>query len=107
MRRNDCSELAPRLCAACSCSVPISSRTGTTSRMTSGSDTKTVAITMPGVAKMTSKPASSSAGPNQPLRPPYANVSASPTTIGETDNGMSSMRAQEALARELVAHEQQ
>jgi len=45
--------LAPRLRAACSWSSPISVRTGTTSRITSGSATKQVAMIMPGVLKMT------------------------------------------------------
>ena len=39
-----------------------------TSRITSGSATKTVAITIAGVAKTTSIPASESDGPNQPVR---------------------------------------
>jgi hypothetical protein len=46
----------PSVAAACSCSVPISSSTGTSSRTTSGNDTKTVAITMPGNAKITLMP---------------------------------------------------
>ena len=39
---------APSVAAACSCSVPISRSTGTTSRTTNGSETKIVASTMPG-----------------------------------------------------------
>ena len=50
--------------------MPISSSTGTTSRIISGSATKVVAMMMPGVEKMTSKPQPASVGPNQPLRPP-------------------------------------
>ena len=70
MRQNVWQALAPRLRAACSCSMPISSSTGTTSRITSGSATNVVAMMMPGVAKMTWMPPPSSVGPNQPLRPP-------------------------------------
>ena len=70
IRRNVCTALAPRLLAASSWSLPISSSTGTTSRMTSGSETNAVAMIMPGTAKITWKPPLSSAGPNQPLRPP-------------------------------------
>ena len=89
MRRNVWMALAPRLRAACSCSMPISSSTGTTSRITSGSDTKTVAMIIPGVAKITWNPASSRPGPNHPLRPPYTSTSASPTTTGDTESGRS------------------
>ena len=68
-RRKVCSALAPRLRAACSCSSPTSSSTGTTSRITRGSATKQVAMIMPGVAKMTWSPLASRVGPNQPNRP--------------------------------------
>ena len=68
-RRKVCQGEAPSVAAACSCSVPISRSTGTTSRTTNGSDTKMVASTMPGTAKMTWKPWSPSQPPNQPLRP--------------------------------------
>ena len=68
--RKTCNAVAPRLVAACSCSTPISSRIGTTSRIISGRATNAVAITMPGMAKATWKPALSSVGPNQPVRPP-------------------------------------
>ena len=69
IRRNVCTALAPRLRAACSWSSPISSSTGTTSRIISGSATNTVAMIMPGVEKMIWKPASSRLGPNHPSRP--------------------------------------
>ena len=46
------------MAAACSCSVPISRSTGTTSRTTNGSDTKIVASTIPGSAKTTWIPCS-------------------------------------------------
>src|SRR3954447_10568269 len=89
IRRKVCTTFAPRLRAACSCSSPISDSTGTTSRMTSGSATKTVANTMPGAAKMTLNPALESAVPNSPVRGLYARTSASPTTTGDTDSGTS------------------
>ncbi len=60
---------APSVSAACSCSVPISRSTGTTSRTTNGSETKIVARTIPGVEKITRMPLSISHSPNQPLRP--------------------------------------
>ena len=69
IRQNVWRALAPRLRAACSWSSPISARTGTTSRMTSGRATKQVAMIMPGTSKMTWKPQDSSVGPNQPVRP--------------------------------------
>ena len=69
IRRRVWTPLAPRLRAACSWSSPSSSRTGTTSRIISGSATNTVAMIMPGVEKMIWKPADSSAGPNHPSRP--------------------------------------
>ena len=55
MRQNACQRVAPSVAAACSCSSPISCSTGTTSRTTNGSETKTVASTIPGTAKMTWK----------------------------------------------------
>ncbi len=51
IRQNVCQPEAPSVCAACSCSVPISRSVGTTSRATKGSVTKIVAITIEGVAK--------------------------------------------------------
>ena len=51
--RNVWTALAPRLRAACSWSSPISSSTGTTSRIISGRATNTVAMIMPGVEKIT------------------------------------------------------
>ncbi len=68
MRRKVWKAPAPRLRAACSWSSPISSSTGTTSRTTSGSATKQVAMTMPGVAKTTVDAGVVSVGPNQPKR---------------------------------------
>ena len=43
---------------------------------------------MPGVEKMILTPTDCNASPSQPRRP-YSNVSASPTTTGETANGRS------------------
>src|SRR5205085_758346 len=69
MRRKVAKPDAPRVAAACSCSVPISRSTGTTSRTTNGSETKIVASTIPGSEKITWMPASASAPPSQPLTP--------------------------------------
>ena len=60
---------APSVQAASSCSVPISRRTGTTSRTTKGSETKIVARTIPGSAKITWIPFAFSHPPSQPVRP--------------------------------------
>ncbi len=60
---------APSVAAACSCSSPISSRTGTSSRTTSGSDTKQVAMIMPGRAKIISMPWPSSQPPIEVFGP--------------------------------------
>ena len=68
-RKKVCHPLAPSVAAACSCSVPISRSTGITSRATNGSETKMVASTMPGIAKMTWMPWSARSLPNQPVRP--------------------------------------
>jgi hypothetical protein len=57
-RQNVCQSDAPRVRDASSCSVPISRSTGTTSRTTKGSETKIVAITIPGVEKITRMPCS-------------------------------------------------
>src|ERR1700761_9674365 len=53
MRLNACQLDAPSVDAACSCSSPTSISTGATSRTTNGSDTNTVASTMPGSEKIT------------------------------------------------------
>ena len=68
-RQKVCHGEAPSVAAACSCSVPISRSTGTTSRTTNGSETKIVARIIPGVEKITWMPWSVSQSPNQPLRP--------------------------------------
>ncbi len=83
-RRKTCQPLAPSVAAACSCSVPISRRTGTTSRTTNGSDTKIVASTIPGSAKTTWNGRFSSQPPV-----PKRSRNASPTTIGESASGRS------------------
>lgn len=69
IKRKICQSLAPSVRAACSCSVPISRSTGITSRATKGMQTKRVASTMPGSAKMTRTPCSASQPPNAPRRP--------------------------------------
>src|SRR5438067_2903221 len=66
IRRNVAKADAPSVDAACSCSVPISLSTGTTSRTTNGSATKIVARIIPGSAKITCRPCRSSHGPNHP-----------------------------------------
>ena len=68
-RQNVWRGLAPSVAAACSCSSPISRSTGATSRTTNGSETKIVASTMPGTAKMTWMPWSASHEPSQPSLP--------------------------------------
>src|SRR5207248_7271809 len=88
IRQNVCQRPAPSVLAACSCSSPSSSSTGTTARTTSGSDTNTVASTMPGVAKMTCTPWPASQPPTGVKRP-YTRIRASPTTTGDTARGRS------------------
>ncbi len=87
MRRNVAHPPAPRVAAASSCSVPISRRTGSTSRTTNGSVTNTVASTIPGRPKMTRNP-SDSIPPNHPPYP-HSRTRETPTTTGETANGRS------------------
>ena len=69
IRQNVCQPDAPSVCAACSCSSPISRSVGITSRATNGTETKTVASTIAGSAKSTWKPCAVSHEPNQPVRP--------------------------------------
>ena len=61
---------APSVAAACSCSVPISRRTGMVSRTTNGSETNIVARIIPGTEKMIRMPFSASQSPTQPSRLP-------------------------------------
>ena len=68
MRRKVCTGPAPRVVAACSCSSPISSSTGPTARTTSGSETKMVASTMPGIEKMILMPIAAEQPPT-PVEP--------------------------------------
>ena len=63
-----CHGEAPSVLAASSWSVPISWRTGITSRTTKGSETKIVARTIPGTEKMIWTPWSMNQPPNQLLR---------------------------------------
>ena len=67
-RRNVWNGEAPSVAAACSCSMPISRSTGTTSRTTNGSETKIVTRIIPGSAKTTWIPWPVSQLPNQPVR---------------------------------------
>ena len=69
IRQKVCHQFAPSVCAACSCSSPISCSTGTTSRTTNGSETKIVARIIPGIANRIWMPLSSNPPPNQPVRP--------------------------------------
>ncbi len=69
IRQNVCQPEAPSVAAACSCSSPISTSTGATSRTTNGSETNTVASTMPVGAKMIWMPWSVNQPPNQPWIP--------------------------------------
>ena len=65
-RRNICHPFAPSRLAASSSSRPEASMTAMSSRATNGNDTKIVARTMPGTAKMILMSCSNSHGPNQP-----------------------------------------
>ena len=56
IRQNVCQPEAPSVCAACSCSSPISRSVGTTSRATNGTETKIVASTIDGSANSTWMP---------------------------------------------------
>src|SRR5215207_6823026 len=101
MRRKVCHELAPSVLAACSCSSPISCRTGTTSRTTNGTVTKIVASTIPGSAKMIWNPFALSQSPNHPVSL-YTRSSESPMTTGEIANGRSMIALISALPRNSV-----
>jgi hypothetical protein len=68
-RQNVCQPPAPSESAASSSSLPCSCMRGISSRATNGKVTKTVAMTMPGTAKMISTSCSISQGPNQPWAP--------------------------------------
>ena len=61
---------------------------GISSRATNGKVMNTVAMTMPGTAKMTCTPCASSQLPSQPLAP-YTSTSARPAITGDTENGRS------------------
>src|SRR4026209_858465 len=52
MRQKVCQPEAPSVCAACSCSLPISRRVGTTSRATNGTVTKKGGRTADGGTKI-------------------------------------------------------
>src|SRR4051794_39833716 len=88
IRQNVCHPDAPSVCAACSCSSPISRSVGITSRATYGTDTNTVASTIAGSANRICVPCAWNHGPNQPVRP-YSRNSDRPTTTGESASGRS------------------
>ena len=71
-----------------------------------GAPRTSVARTMPGRAKITWKPSSSSGGPNQPSRPPYTSTSDQPDDDGGHGERDVDERAEEPAAGELVAHEE-
>ena len=76
------------------------------SRATNGNDTKTVARTMPGTAKMILMSCSNSHGPNQPCRPNSC-TKISPETTGDTANGRSMSVISRRLPRNsnlVIAH---
>src|SRR5262245_20898428 len=105
-----CQPLAPRVSAACSCSVPVACITGINSRATKGNVTKSVASTIPGTAKIILsgcedsqtrchvKPSADHQGnercgwlSHSPKNPcmPNNTTNISPATTGEIENGKS------------------
>ena len=97
-RRNICQPLAPSSPAASSSSRPDASITAISSRATNGNDTKMVASTMPGSAKMILMSRSNSHGPNQPCRPKSC-TKIKPATTGDTANGKSMSAVSRRLPR--------
>ena len=87
-RRNICQPFAPSKLAASSSSRPDASMTAMSSRATNGNETKIVASTMPGTAKMILMSRSNSHGPNHPCLPKSC-TKISPATTGDTANGRS------------------
>ena len=105
-RQKICQPLAPSSFAASSSSRPDASITAISSRATKGNDTKIVARTMPGSAKMILMSCSNSHGPNQPWRPKSC-TKISPATTGETANGRSISVVSSRLPRKsnlVMAH---
>ena len=105
-RRKVCHAEAPSVAAACSCSVPISRSTGTTSRTTNGSETKIVASTIPGRAKTTWKPCSISQPPNQPVAAVEQQEREADDDGRERERQVDE-RVDEPLAGEAVAHDRE
>ena len=97
-RKKVCSPVAPSTRAASSSCVPLASMTGMTSRATNGSETNTLASTMPGTAKMICTPCSASQGPKNPCRPARS-TNTSPEMTGDTANGRSISVVTSPLAR--------
>ena len=89
---------APSVRAASSSSVPISTSTGCTPRMTNGMLMKIVTSTIDGSAKMMSMPRAEKNGSNQPPRP-NSRTQASPTVTGESANGRSTSAFRMPLPR--------
>src|SRR5947199_4618542 len=87
-RKNVCTREAPSVHAACSSSIPSSCRSGTTSRITNGSEMNIVTMAIDGRAKRIWIPR---AWKNDWNHPPVPNSSTaiSPTITGETPSGRS------------------
>ena len=83
-----CQRCAPRLAAASSSSVSMSSSTGCTVRTTNGRPMKVSATSTPSGVNATLMPRGSSTEPSQPLRE-YSAVSAIPATAVGSANGRS------------------
>src|SRR3954470_4784399 len=79
---------APSVRDASSSSRPISSRTGTTSRIVNGMQMKIVTNTIAGSAKMIWIPRAAKNGANHPPGP-NSTTAAKPTVTGDSANGMS------------------
>ena len=107
IRRNVCTALAPRLWAACSCSMPISSSTGTTSRMTSGSATNVVASRMPRRSEDHLEARVLERWAEPPVAPAVHEDQRQPDHDRGDGEGDVDQGAQEPPAGELVADEQQ
>src|SRR5438477_9146371 len=105
-RQKVCQPLAPSVSAACSCSEPVDSMTGTNSRATNGKVTKSVASTIPGTAKMILISCSFSHCPKWPCNP-KSSTYINPATTGETEKGKSINVFSSDLPRKLnlaIAH---
>jgi hypothetical protein len=94
--RQVCRIEAPSVRAASSSSLPISSSTGTTSRIVNGMQMKIVTSTIDGTAKITWTPRASKKGSSHPPNPNRM-TAASPTVTGDSANG----RSTSAFSRDL------